>query len=105
VSGLPPGVTGIFNGGFFIISGTPTSSAGSPYNYTVTTSGSCGAVTATGIITITPAAGLTLTSAPGTNAQTICSNTLITPVTYTVNNATSASITSGALPPGVTGAF
>ena len=105
VSGLPPGVTGTYSSGFFIISGAPTSAAGSPYNYTVTTSGACGAVTATGTITITPGASLTLTSGAGTNPETACSNGAIIPVTYAVNNATGASITAGALPPGVTGGF
>ncbi len=104
VSGLPPGVTGTYNSGIFIISGTPTSAAGSPYTYAVTTSGpSCTPATATGTITITPAATLTLTSAAGTNAQTVCINTAITDITYNVLNATNASVAG--LPAGVSGAF
>ena len=54
-AGLPPGISGIYNSGFFIISGTPAGATGT-YNYTVTTSGTCGAAIATGSVTITPAA-------------------------------------------------
>ena len=78
VSGLPPGVTGSYSGGLFIISGSPTSAAGSPYTYTVTTSGtSCAPATITGTITVTAAASLALTSGPGTNPQTACKGTLL----------------------------
>ncbi len=53
VSGLPTGVNGLFSGGIFTISGTPSVSAGSPYNYTITTTGgSCTGATATGTITV-----------------------------------------------------
>ncbi|MBC7625822.1 T9SS type A sorting domain-containing protein, partial [Ferruginibacter sp.] len=56
-------------------------------------------------ITVTPAAGITLSSANGTDAQTVCNNSSIIPITYGISNATNASITSGALPAGVGGAF
>ncbi|MGB0897088.1 MAG: gliding motility-associated C-terminal domain-containing protein [Flavobacteriaceae bacterium] len=52
ISGLPPGVTGTYVGGVFTISGTPTSSIGSPYNYTVSTVGCTPEMTATGTITV-----------------------------------------------------
>ena len=103
VSGLPSGVSGNYTSGLFIISGTPT--AAGTFNYTVTTTGACAAVTAAGTITVTPGANMTLTSAPGTNSQTVCNSTAMTTITYAVNNATSASITSGTLPAGVTGNF
>jgi len=104
VTGLPTGLSGGYNSGIFIISGTPSVSG--TFNYTVTTSGpSCTGVTATGTITVTPAAAATLSSAAGTNNQIICDSTALTPITYTINNGTGASITSGALPTGVTGSF
>lgn len=52
VSGLPPGVTGVFSGGVFTISGTPT--VANTFNYSVTTSGTCLQTTATGTILVNP---------------------------------------------------
>jgi len=46
---------------------------------------------------------ITLTSAPGTNNQTVCVNTAITPITYSTTGATGATFSD--LPAGVTGAF
>ncbi|MBV9962006.1 MAG: T9SS type A sorting domain-containing protein [Parafilimonas sp.] len=103
VTGLPPGVTGTYNSGLFVIKGTPTSATGSPYTYTVTTSGSCSPVTTTGIITVTPAATLTLTSAPGTDSQTVCKGSFITNIVYTLSNGTGATITG--LPGSLTGVY
>jgi hypothetical protein len=102
-SGLPSGVTTSYNGGIFTISGTPTASG--TFNYTVTATGSCGNATATGSISVTPAAAIALSSAPGTDAQTACDSLPITNITYTVSNATGAFISSGTLPAGVTGSF
>jgi len=101
VTGLPTGVTGNFAGGVVTISGTPTVSG--TFNYTVTLTGGCGTVTATGSITITPSSSITLSSAVGTDAQTICINTPIVDITYTVSGATGATITG--LPAGVTGSY
>ena len=105
---LPAGVTGTFAGGVFTITGTPTTAIGSPFNYTVTTSGgACSPqISLTGTITVRPASTLSLSSVAGTDAQTVCVNTPITSITYAVGgSATSASITAGALPAGVTGSF
>ena len=49
-SGLPAGVTGSWLANVITISGTPTVSG--PFNYTVTLSGGCATVTATGTITV-----------------------------------------------------
>jgi hypothetical protein len=98
-SGLPPGVTGTFSGGNITISGTPT--VAGTFTYTVTLTGSCGNVTATGTIIVQP--NITLTSAPGTDNQTVCVNTAITPITYSTTGATGA--TFSGLPAGVTGTF
>ena len=101
VTGLPAGVTGAFAGSTFTISGTPT--AAGIFNYIVTTTGGCGAAaTATGTITVNPLATATLTSAAGTNNQTICSAAL-TNIVYTIANGTGASATG--LPAGVTGTY
>ena len=102
VSGLPGGVSGTYNAGVFTISGTPTASG--IFTYTVTTSGGCSpAATATGSITVTATPTLALSSAAGTDAQTVCPNIAITNITYAVSNATGAIVTG--LPTGVTGTY
>jgi len=103
VTGLPPGVTGTYNSGLFIIKGTPTSAVGSPYTYTVTTSGSCSPVTTTGTITVTPAATLTLTSAAGTDSQIVCKGSALINIVYALSNGTGAF--AAGLPNGVTGVY
>ncbi len=104
VTGLPAGVTGAWAANVVTISGTPTTAVGSPFNYTVTLTGGCGTITATGTITITVlGCNITLTSAPGTNAQTVCNNTPITNITYSTSGATGANFI--ALPAGVTGVW
>ena len=47
---LPAGVTGTFSGGNITISGTPT--VAGTFNYTVTLTGGCGNVTATGTLVV-----------------------------------------------------
>ena len=102
VSGLPAGVTGTFAGGIITITGTPTVSG--TFNYAVTTTGPCVAPTANGTITVTDDGTLTLTSAPGTDNQTVCINTPITLITYAVGGSGTGGTVSG-LPAGVTGTF
>ena len=104
-SGLPAGVTGNWSANVVTISGTPTTTVGSPFNYTVTLTGggSCGTLTATGTITVIPDNTITLTSAPGTDAQAVCINTAITNITYATTTATGA--TFSGLPTGVTGSW
>ena len=51
-----------------------------------------------------PDATITLTSVPGTEAQTVCVNTPITDITYTIGGGgTGAGVTG--LPTGVTGSY
>jgi gliding motility-associated-like protein len=102
VTGLPAGVTGSFAGGTFTISGTP--SAAGTFNYTVNTTGTCTQTSASGSIIVNPDASITLTSAPGTNTQTLCVNNSITPVTYSITGGGTGATVSG-LPAGVTGSF
>ena len=73
------------------------------FNYTVTLTGGCGAITATGSITVTANNTVTLTSAAGTNAQTATINTAITNITYATTGATGATVAG--LPAGVTGVW
>jgi hypothetical protein len=102
-SGLPAGVTLTFSGGNITISGTPTATG--TFNYTVTLTGGCGGVTtATGTIIVQPNnTTITLTSAPGTDNQTVCVNTAITPITYSTTGA--MGVTFSGLPAGVTLTF
>ena len=101
-SGLPAGVTGTFAGGVITITGTPTVSG--TFNYTVSTTGPCVIPTASGTIIVTPNGTITLTSAPGTNNQTVCINTPITNITYAVGGSGNGGSVSG-LPAGVSGSY
>ncbi len=102
VSGLPAGVTGTFAGGVITITGTPT--VAGTYNYTVTTTGPCVTPSANGTITVTADGTLTLTSAPGTDNQTVCINTPIVTIIYSVGGSGTGGNVTG-LPAGVTGTF
>jgi gliding motility-associated-like protein len=102
VSGLPTGMSGIYSGGTFTISGTPTVSG--TFNYTVTTTGTCTQTTANGSITVNPNAAIALTSAIGTNSQSICINTLANNITYSVTGGGTGATVSG-LPTGMLGLF
>ncbi len=102
VTGLPTGVNGIYNAGVYTISGTP--SVAGTFNYTVTTTGPCITPSLTGAITVNPDATITLSSAAGTNVQTLCQNAAITNITYAIGGSgTGASIVG--LPTGVTGVY
>lgn len=105
VTGLPTGVSGVFSGSTFTITGTPT--AAGTYPFTVNTTGGCTPdATLNGTITVNPLSTIVLTSAPATTSQTICINTPLTDIIYTVGSgATGATLSSGAFPPGVTGVF
>ena len=100
-AGLPTGVTGSWLSNVVTISGTP--SVAGAATYTVTTTGGCGSTTATGTITVTANNTATLSSAVGTNAQTVCISTPITNITYSTVGATGA--TFAGLPTGVSGSW
>ncbi len=102
VTGLPAGVNSNYNGGSKVltISGTPTESG--VFNYTVTTTGPCGNTSLNGTITVTAVSTISLSSGPAT--QSVCLNTAITAVSYTIGGtATGANVTG--LPGGVSGTF
>ena len=100
ITGLPAGVTGVYSGGLFTISGTP--SVTGTFNYTVTTTGTCTQTSANGTITVNPNATITLTS--GSSTQTVCMGSAITNIVYTIGGGgTGAGVTG--LPAGVTGSY
>jgi len=101
VTGLPAGVTGTWLGDVVTISGTP--SVAGPTTYTVTLTGGCGVITTTGTINVNPDNTIALTSAAGTNAQTICIGSAIADITYSTTGATGATFTG--LPAGLTGTW
>ncbi|MFM2229239.1 MAG: hypothetical protein RL607_497, partial [Bacteroidota bacterium] len=101
VTGLPAGVTASVSGNTLQISGTPSTSSGSPFNYTVTTTGgSCGTPSLSGTITVNPTTTLVLTSATGTDSQTVCVNSAITPLIYTFGGSATGVTVTG-LPAGL----
>jgi gliding motility-associated-like protein len=103
VSSLPAGINGVFSGGVLTISGTALVSG--TFNYTVSTSGSiCSPATLNGTMTINPDATINLTSGVGSDAQTICINTPISPITYAVGGGGTGAVVSG-LPIGMNGTF
>jgi hypothetical protein len=53
-NGLPAGVSATWASNTITISGTPTTTVGSPFSYSIPLTGGCGSVNATGTITVTP---------------------------------------------------
>ena len=102
VTGLPNGVTGSFNAGVFTISGAATETGS--FSYLVTTAGPCVNTSLGGTITINPNATVTLTSATGTDVQTVCNNTAIAAISYTIGGGALGAGVTG-LPAGVNGLF
>lgn len=102
VTGLPAGVNYVVTGTTLTISGSPTTTIGSPFNYAVATTGNtCTIANANGTIAVSSNHTLTLTSVATTTDQRVCLNTSITDITYTLGGgATGVTITG--LPPGVT---
>ncbi|HRW84400.1 MAG TPA: hypothetical protein P5180_03130, partial [Bacteroidales bacterium] len=97
-SDLPPGVSGILAGNVVTISGSPLIPG--TFNYTVTLTGGCGNISAGGTIVSIPDNTISLTSAAGTDAQTVCVNTPVTDIVYSFTGATGASFSG--LPDGMT---
>jgi len=98
-AGLPPGVSVRLSGEIATLEGTPTQAG--TFSYTIVPEDGCGA--ATGMITVRPSMTITLTSGAGTDAQTVCVNMALTPITYTLTEAPRAIVWG--LPAGVTERF
>jgi hypothetical protein len=97
VAGLPAGLTSTTTGGVLTITGTPTAGG----TYTVTAASPCGPVTLNGTVTLGAGGTLALTSAAGTDNQTVCSGTAITNISYTIGG-TATGVTVAGLPAGLT---
>ncbi|WP_396181693.1 choice-of-anchor L domain-containing protein, partial [Flavobacterium sp.] len=90
--GLPTGVTAAWASNTITISGTPTTTVGSPFNYTIPLTGGCGTFSATGTITVTQANTVTLP----TSTPTLCINTpLAAAITHTTTGATGIGTPTG----------
>ncbi len=96
---LPGNITGVYNAGVFTISGTPDAGVSGTFNYTITTSGGCATASASGTITVN-AQIISLTS--GIASPSLCNNTVMTSILYTIGGAATNAVLSGA-PIGVTG--
>jgi gliding motility-associated-like protein len=108
-----PGIPGTYNYAWTV----PTSftNPGNVASFSTTVAGNysviltnpattCASASVLGTVTVTPLPTLVLSSSASTTNQSLCINTAITPITYTVGgSATSASVTG--LPAGVTGSF
>jgi ligand-binding SRPBCC domain-containing protein len=99
---LPAGVSGSFSSGVFTISGTPT--VFGTFSYTVTTSGPCINPSLAGTITVNDNSTINLSSAAGTNGQTICTTSPITNITYLLGGSSTGATIAG-LPAGVTSSY
>lgn len=99
-----PGVSGTYSGGILTITGTPTLAG--TFNYTVNTTGTCVQASASGSITVTPDATISLTSLPATTSQTVCVNHAINNITYGVGGSENGgTVTFTPAIPGVTGVY
>ncbi|SOD17978.1 gliding motility-associated C-terminal domain-containing protein [Pedobacter xixiisoli] len=112
VTGLPAGVSWnvVTNAAtaFVQISGSPTVTGIFPYQIKIKSSPSSTCETIlTGTITVNdPPATIRLTSAAGSNMQNFCIGSSVSPImVFTTTNATAVTISTGALPAGVTGVF
>jgi hypothetical protein len=104
-SALPLGVTGYYSGGIFTIEGTPITTVGSPFTYTVSAIGSAcqGISMVTGRIVVDSCATINLTSAAGTDSQTVAVNHALINITYSTTGTSTVTVSS--LPVGVTETF
>ena len=98
VTGLPTGVTATWSNNVITISGTPTDYE--TFNYSITLTGGCSVVNATGSINVVPAN----TASAASSSPTLCINTSLTNITHTTTGATGIGAATG-LPTGVTASW
>jgi len=105
VSTLPPGLTWAYSGGVFTIEGTPATTVGSPFTYTVNAVGSVcqGVSTISGRIVVDSCATMNLISDVGTDTQTVAVNHALIAIKYHTTGTSSVTVSS--LPAGVTEIF
>ena len=85
VAGLPAGITGVFSGGVFTVSGSPAASG--MFTYTITTTGTCVQQGVTGSITVNPLPTPNFTfTAPECEGKTITFNDVSIPNSGNLNN-------------------
>ncbi|MBK8349986.1 MAG: hypothetical protein IPL08_21120 [Saprospiraceae bacterium] len=94
-TGLPTGVSAAWASNTITITGTPTASG--TFNYSIPLTGGCGAVNATGTITVNPLN----TAGVASSMPSYCINTPLTNITHTTIGATGIG-TATSLPNGVT---
>ncbi|MBP6458576.1 MAG: gliding motility-associated C-terminal domain-containing protein [Crocinitomicaceae bacterium] len=99
--GLPAGLNAIFTGnstsGIITISGTPTTSSLTPYNYSIPLTGGCGTVNATGTITVNPS----MTASSVSTNPSACVGTPLSPnIIISTTGATGIGAATG-LPTGL----
>jgi hypothetical protein len=99
-TGLPTGVTSSWSANVLTISGTPSQTG--TFNYSIPLTGGCGAVSATGTITVS--VNNTVGNASGGNNRTACINSAITTISRTTTGATGIGTPTG-LPNGVTASW
>jgi gliding motility-associated-like protein len=97
-TGLPTGVTASWAANTITISGAPTTIG--TFNYSIPLTGGCSTINATGTIIVNP--DNTVSSA--SSAQTLCINTILTPITHTTTGATGIGTVTG-LPSGVSASW
>jgi gliding motility-associated-like protein len=94
VTGLPIGVTASWSANTITISGAPT--AIGTFNYSITLTGGCNTINATGTIIVNP--DNTVSSA--SSSEILCINTILPSITHTTTGATGIGTATG-LPTGV----
>ncbi|MBU2020433.1 MAG: gliding motility-associated C-terminal domain-containing protein, partial [Bacteroidetes bacterium] len=103
LTGAPAGISGVLSGSTFTISGNSANVA--LHNYTVTASGgTCPDADLAGTIDIKPEPQITLSSAPATANQTVCLNSPIVGISYSISGSATGASSLG-LPTGVSGSF
>jgi autotransporter-associated beta strand protein len=98
VTGLPDGVSAVWDADSIILSGTPT--AAGIFNYSIPLTGGCGSINATGTITVISVN----TFSPASSTPTLCEGTLLTNITIRTTGATGIGSAAG-LPFGITASW